>query len=61
MVPAGAPTEDTIGALAGLLEPGDLVVDGGNSNFRDTVRRASRLRELGLELADSGTWGASGA
>src|SRR5688572_28223131 len=43
MIPAGDPTEHTVGALGDLLEPGDLVVDGGNSNFTDSVRRAAAL------------------
>ncbi|MGH2769441.1 MAG: NAD(P)-binding domain-containing protein, partial [Actinomycetota bacterium] len=57
MVPAGAPTEETIEKVVNLLGPGDLVVDGGNSNFRDTIRRAGRLQGLGLQLVDSGTSG----
>ncbi len=57
MVPAGAPTEETIEKLVGLLAPGDVLVDGGNSNFRDTIRRAGRLQGLGLQLVDSGTSG----
>ena len=44
MVPAGDPTEDTIDSLGGLLAPGDVVIDGGNSNWRDSVRRAERAR-----------------
>ncbi len=41
MVPAGDPTEQTVQQLAGLLEPGDLIVDGGNSNWHDDVRRGA--------------------
>jgi 6-phosphogluconate dehydrogenase len=57
MVPAGDPTEHTIRELAGLLEAGDLVVDGGNSNFRDSMRRAAELEKGGLLFVDAGTSG----
>ncbi|MHB1169687.1 MAG: phosphogluconate dehydrogenase (NAD(+)-dependent, decarboxylating) [Longimicrobiales bacterium] len=57
MVPAGAPVDDTIEKLVPHLEPGDIVIDGGNSNFHDTMRRSARLREQGLELVDAGTSG----
>jgi 6-phosphogluconate dehydrogenase len=57
MVPAGDPTEQTIQELAGLLETGDLIVDGGNSNFRDSMRRASELEKRGLLFVDAGTSG----
>ena len=43
MVPAGDPTEDVVGELAGLLAPGDVVIDGGNSNWHDTLRRGGTL------------------
>ncbi len=57
MVPAGAPTEETIRELAGHLQPGDLIVDGGNSNFRDSIRRGEELKESGLLFMDAGTSG----
>jgi 6-phosphogluconate dehydrogenase len=57
MVPAGAPTEDTLFALASRLQPGDVLIDGGNTNFRDTIRRADRLAEMGVLLVDAGTSG----
>lgn len=57
MVPAGAITGDTIGALAKLLSPQDVIVDGGNSRFTDTVERAGNLTELGIQLIDAGTSG----
>ncbi|MBI4728008.1 MAG: decarboxylating 6-phosphogluconate dehydrogenase [Acidobacteria bacterium] len=57
MVPAGPAVEETLGALAGLLGPGDLVVDGGNSNFRDSMRRARDLAARGLLFCDAGTSG----
>ncbi|MGH7627983.1 MAG: phosphogluconate dehydrogenase (NAD(+)-dependent, decarboxylating) [Gemmatimonadales bacterium] len=57
MVPAGAPVDDTIGRLEPHLAAGDILIDGGNSNFRDTMRRATRLRERGIELVDAGTSG----
>ncbi|RMG55050.1 MAG: decarboxylating 6-phosphogluconate dehydrogenase [Acidobacteria bacterium] len=57
MVPAGDPVDETIEALAGHLEPGDVIVDGGNSNYKDTQRRAARLKERHLSLVDVGTSG----
>ena len=57
MLPAGAATEQTIESLVSLLESEDVVVDGGNANYKDTQRRASRLRERGLHLVDAGTSG----
>ncbi len=57
MVPAGTPTEDTITALSQLLSPGDIVIDGGNSNYKDTRRRAAALKKKGLQLVDVGTSG----
>ena len=57
MVPAGQPTEDTIKALAGLLSPGDTIIDGGNANYKDSMRRASELEEQGMSYLDAGTSG----
>ncbi len=57
MVPAGAPTESTIDALAGLLSPGDTIIDGGNSNFHDDVRRAKALAAKQIAYVDAGTSG----
>lgn len=57
MVPAGEPTEQTIRALANHLEAGDIVVDGGNTMFRDTMRRAEELAKRGIHLLDAGTSG----
>ncbi len=57
MVPAGAPTEDTVRALGERLAAGDTVVDGGNSWFKDDVRRARRLAERGVQYLDVGTSG----
>ena len=57
MVPAGDPTEGTIAALSKLLSRGDTVIDGGNSYYKDSVRRAEELARLGIELVDSGTSG----
>jgi 6-phosphogluconate dehydrogenase len=63
MVPAGDPAEQTIASVAALLNGGDLVVDGGNSNFRDSMRRASQLADRGILFCDAGTsggiWGLS--
>lgn len=60
MVPAGAPTEETIRALAELLAPGDIIIDGGNSNYKDTLRRGMTLQESGIFLVDVGTSGGVG-
>ncbi len=57
MVPAGAPVDDTIAGLLPHLDAGDIVIDGGNSRFHDTIRRATELRERGVELVDAGTSG----
>jgi 6-phosphogluconate dehydrogenase len=57
MVPAGDATEDTIRALAELVHEGDLVVDGGNSYFRDSLRRAKELEERGILFCDAGVSG----
>jgi 6-phosphogluconate dehydrogenase len=57
MVPAGGPTEDTVQRLAAMLESGDLIVDGGNSNWHDDVRRASELEGRGIRYVDVGTSG----
>lgn len=62
MVPAGDPVDAAIAELAPLLARGDLVVDGGNSHYRATIRRAERLRATGVELLGIGiSGGASGA
>src|SRR5215216_7364641 len=55
MVPAGDPTEQTVAELVGLLERGDTVVDGGNTNWHDDVRRASELDAKGIHYIDVGT------
>jgi 6-phosphogluconate dehydrogenase len=57
MVPAGEITESTVQAVAGLLAPGDAIVDGGNSYYRDDLRRHGDLAERGIELIDCGTSG----
>src|SRR3546814_17532888 len=61
MVPAGDPTEDTINSLGTLLRDGALVIEGGNSNWRDSVRRGEALGDLGVGYLDAGTsrgvWG----
>jgi 6-phosphogluconate dehydrogenase len=57
MVPAGAPTEGVVNALAEKLSPGDIVIDGGNSNFKDSTRRAAVLKERGVHFVDVGTSG----
>ncbi|MGH7549068.1 MAG: phosphogluconate dehydrogenase (NAD(+)-dependent, decarboxylating) [Gemmatimonadales bacterium] len=57
MVPAGAPTQSTIDQLVAQLARGDIVVDGGNSNFRDSMRRAEQLQVKGIEFVDAGTSG----
>ncbi len=57
MVPAGAPVDQTIDQLLPALAKGDTIVDGGNSNFRDTMRRGAALEARGIELIDAGTSG----
>ena len=57
MIPAGDPTEQTVAQLLQLLEAGDVVVDGGNSNFRDSKRRAGLAGEQGIRFLDAGVSG----
>ena len=57
MVPSGAPTEETITAVAALMQKGDTIVDGGNTRFIDDVRRAAELKKKGIEYVDAGTSG----
>ena len=57
MLPAGEPTENQIKELITLLNPGDIVVDGGNSNYKESQRRGSLLAEHGIGFMDSGTSG----
>ncbi|QBI51831.1 phosphogluconate dehydrogenase (NAD(+)-dependent, decarboxylating) [Streptomonospora litoralis] len=57
MVPAGAPTLQTINQLADVLESGDLIVEGGNSHYVDDRRRADELRERGIAYVDAGVSG----
>nr|WP_062332819.1 decarboxylating 6-phosphogluconate dehydrogenase [Herbidospora sakaeratensis] len=55
MLPAGPPTREVTAYLEDALEPGDLLIDGGNTNFHETVERAARCREKGLRFLDVGT------
>jgi 6-phosphogluconate dehydrogenase len=57
MVPAGGPTEDTVIALSKLLSKGDTIIDGGNSFYKDDVRRSEMLAPLGIGYVDVGTSG----
>ncbi|MFY4730787.1 phosphogluconate dehydrogenase (NAD(+)-dependent, decarboxylating) [Nitrospira sp. BLG_2] len=57
MVPSGAPTEETIKAVADHLQSGDIIVDGGNTRFHDDVRRAAELKKKGIHYVDAGTSG----
>ena len=57
MLPAGEVTESTIDSLADLLEPGDIIIDGGNSFWKDDIRRAKTLKQQGLHYIDVGTSG----
>jgi 6-phosphogluconate dehydrogenase len=57
MVPAGKPTEDTVQALAAAMEPGDHIIDGGNSFYKDDIRRATEFRTRGIRYVDAGTSG----
>jgi 6-phosphogluconate dehydrogenase len=57
MVPSGEPTRSTVEQLGRLLEPGDTIVDGGNSNYREAQRAGERLRERGVAMVDAGVSG----
>ena len=57
MAPVGAPTESAIEEAAAVLQPGDIIIDGGNSNYRDSMRRAAKLAEGGISFLDVGTSG----
>src|SRR3984893_7562832 len=57
MVPAGAPTTSTIDTLKGLMEKGDAVIDGGNSNYNEGAPTAASLAERGIGFVDAGTSG----
>lgn len=57
MVPAGATTTETIEKVAALLNKGDIIIDGGNSNYKDTVRHAEMLEAQGIDFVDCGTSG----
>ena len=63
MVPAGETTEIMLQKVASLLKPGDILIDGGNSYYKDTIRRAQWLKSKGIHFVDSGTsggvWGLS--
>ena len=57
MLPAGGPTEETVAALQGLGRPGDVIIDGGNSFFKDDIRRHKECGESGIHYVDVGTSG----
>ena len=57
MVPAGKITEETVEGLEGVLEPGDTIIDGGNSYYKDDIRRAHQLKAAGIHYVDVGTSG----
>jgi 6-phosphogluconate dehydrogenase len=57
MVPSGKPVDDTIASLAPGLSKGDVIIDGGNSNFHDSMRRAADLQSKGIQFIDCGTSG----
>ena len=57
MIPAGPPVDDTIQRLSSILSPGDTIVDGGNSNYKDSIRRAETLRSQQVEFLDCGVSG----
>ena len=57
MVPAGDPTEQTVRSLTKLLAAGDTIIDGGNSNYKESVRRSAMVGEHGLHFVDAGTSG----
>jgi 6-phosphogluconate dehydrogenase len=57
MIPAGPPVDDAIQRLSGTLSPGDIIIDGGNSNYQDSIRRAETLRSQQIEFLDVGVSG----
>jgi 6-phosphogluconate dehydrogenase len=57
MVPQGKPVDDTIAKLEPLLKPGDILIDGGNSNYKDTMRRHDEIAAKGFQFVDVGTSG----
>jgi len=57
MVPAGKATEETISALSSLMESGDILIDGGNSMYKDSIRRAEELKKKNISFMDAGTSG----
>src|SRR5262249_36541885 len=57
MVPSGDPVTQTINSLRPLLSKGDILIDGGNSNYKDSIRRGNEQKEAGLEYMDVGTSG----
>jgi 6-phosphogluconate dehydrogenase len=57
MIPAGAPVDETIADLQPLLQRDDVIIDGGNSNYKDTQRRSRMLKEAGIHYIDAGTSG----
>jgi 6-phosphogluconate dehydrogenase len=57
MLPSGAPTEETVSALSKLLTAGDAIIDGGNSFYKDDVRRSAMLKPSGIHYLDAGTSG----
>jgi 6-phosphogluconate dehydrogenase len=57
MVPSGQVTDDTLQHVMSLLQPGDIIIDGGNSNWHDTVRRSTQVQAAGMHFIDCGTSG----
>lgn len=57
MLPAGEPTETTLDELRGLLSPGDVVIEGGNSNYQESQARAAEMKKLGIDYLDVGVAG----
>ena len=57
MLPAGEVTEKTLTEISEMLDAGDTIIDGGNSNFKDDIRRANLLKEKGIRFLDAGTSG----
>ena len=61
MIPSGKPTEDTLNILRDITSEGDIIIDGGNSYYKDTLRRSEMFKSYNVKFLDAGTSGGAGA